>query len=379
MIKETLFCNDHGQPMLVARLTSFLLSSMKNTLRLVAKNAACSAAALSLVSATSGLADVYTYECDSLPTDSGWTLLQVVCGPEQWTNDGLLFQEVPICEENPNWDTRIDHGRDIENLEGVTSWFAEWRLITTGISEELPWTAPAHLVVWDGDALVYHFSIADDRVRFIRQLGVNPTLYFDITPLVWHAFRVELYGSDLGNTYVVYIDGETVDSGQAEGPLLNPPFQARVNMRAKSHFVLSVASWDYIRWGEIPVVGSGDFNNNLEIDPYDLYFFQECLATEAGGWRGCAWADMNFDDQTDCDDWALFQEAWTDPADPPAMPGCDCAPADLDCNGSVSAFDLALLLGNWGPCPDEAPCPADLNGDGEVNAADLAVLLGNWG
>lgn len=47
--------------------------------------------------------------------------------------------------------------------------------------------------------------------------------------------------------------------------------------------------------------------------------------------------------------------------------------------GSVGASDLAILLGNWGPCPDEGDCPADLNGDGEVNAFDLPILLGSWG
>ena len=53
----------------------------------------------------------------------------------------------------------------------------------------------------------------------------------------------------------------------------------------------------------------------------------------------------------------------------------DC-PADLDGNGEVGPFDLALLLGNWGPC---AGCPADFNGDDVVDAADLALLLGSWG
>ncbi len=51
-------------------------------------------------------------------------------------------------------------------------------------------------------------------------------------------------------------------------------------------------------------------------------------------------------------------------------------PADLDGSGSVGAFDLAILLGSWGSCPD---CPADLDGDGNVGAADLAQLLGSWG
>ena len=56
-----------------------------------------------------------------------------------------------------------------------------------------------------------------------------------------------------------------------------------------------------------------------------------------------------------------------------------CVPADFDCDGRVGAFDLAVLLGGWGPCPDPDDCPADFDDDGAVNAFDLAQLLGNWG
>lgn len=59
---------------------------------------------------------------------------------------------------------------------------------------------------------------------------------------------------------------------------------------------------------------------------------------------------------------------------------------DLNCDGEVDPFDLALLLGNWGPCPrpctpgdPEGTCPADFDGNCDVDAADLAFLLGNWG
>ena len=51
-------------------------------------------------------------------------------------------------------------------------------------------------------------------------------------------------------------------------------------------------------------------------------------------------------------------------------------PADLSGDGDVGAFDLALLLGSWGPCPG---CPADSDGDDDVDAFDLAQLLGSWG
>lgn len=61
-------------------------------------------------------------------------------------------------------------------------------------------------------------------------------------------------------------------------------------------------------------------------------------------------------------------------------------PADLDADGDVGAFDLALLLGDWGPCPEPCTpgdpaqtCPADFSGDCQVKAFDLAILLGNWG
>ncbi len=57
----------------------------------------------------------------------------------------------------------------------------------------------------------------------------------------------------------------------------------------------------------------------------------------------------------------------------------DVVVGDLNDDGEVGAFDLALLLGNWGPCADLDDCPADLNGDGTVGPADLAILLGNWG
>lgn len=55
--------------------------------------------------------------------------------------------------------------------------------------------------------------------------------------------------------------------------------------------------------------------------------------------------------------------------------------ADLDHDGAVTVFDLFLLLGAWGNCPDPCPpsCAADLNDDCAVNVFDLFTLLGDWG
>ncbi len=64
---------------------------------------------------------------------------------------------------------------------------------------------------------------------------------------------------------------------------------------------------------------------------------------------------------------------------------CEC-PADLSGDGEIEAFDLAILLGAWGPCPEPCKpgdpadtCAADLSGDCQVEAFDLAILLGAWG
>lgn len=57
--------------------------------------------------------------------------------------------------------------------------------------------------------------------------------------------------------------------------------------------------------------------------------------------------------------------------------GCGCA-GDLDGDGAVGGADLALLLGDWGPC-GPGDCAVDLDGSGTVDGADLSLLLGGWG
>ena len=59
---------------------------------------------------------------------------------------------------------------------------------------------------------------------------------------------------------------------------------------------------------------------------------------------------------------------------------CGDCPTDVDDNGSTDAFDLANLLGAWGPCAAGDPCEClDADGNGSIDAFDLATLLGAWG
>ena len=63
---------------------------------------------------------------------------------------------------------------------------------------------------------------------------------------------------------------------------------------------------------------------------------------------------------------------------PDSCEGCGECPTDADCDGQVGEFDLAVLLGKWGPVTPGSVC-LDADEDGLIGAFDLAVLLGAWG
>lgn len=141
-------------------------------------------------------------------------------------------------------------------------------------------------------------------------------------------------------------------------------------------------------------LGDGDYDGNRDID--DFVIFVGCYNQPFA--PGCEMMDFDGNSVVDPADFETFLAVFDGPpadcndngqidmeeilADPAldqdgngTIDACGC-PADLDGDGSVSAADLAQLLGNWGPCED---CPADLDGDDEVGAFDLASLLGSWG
>jgi formylglycine-generating enzyme required for sulfatase activity len=60
----------------------------------------------------------------------------------------------------------------------------------------------------------------------------------------------------------------------------------------------------------------------------------------------------------------------------PALGQVDACVSDLDGDGIVAGADLAIVLGNWGPCK---ACHGDVNGDHLVDGVDLAFVLTRWG
>lgn len=321
-------------------------------------------------------ADVVTFEGLAFPEieDDSWVPTPQ-CKPERWVEEGWLFQHVELgCWPPPGGD-QDRYERSLADFIGEEEFFIEFRMFTDGESSEIPGVAPSSLVAGGFSVASYDFVISRDLVRFQRDAFVV-TVFVEIEPGVAHTYRIELYGVD---EYFIYIDGEVINSGVPGGPF--PSHEKNViAWRALAWFLPNTTQWDYVRLGTLPQNASGDFNTDLEVGPYDLYYFQECLSSEAGGWAGCAWADMDGSGDVDCTDWAMFVKAWSAPADAPCSLACgDCAPADFNGDGMVGPFDLATLLAAWGVCPEGPPCPADLNGDGSVGAGDLAILLASWG
>ncbi len=54
--------------------------------------------------------------------------------------------------------------------------------------------------------------------------------------------------------------------------------------------------------------------------------------------------------------------------------GPPCAPADIDCDGTVDGVDLSYVLSDWGGTGQ-----GDINNDGITDGIDLATLLSGWG
>jgi len=260
-------------------------------------------------------AAIVSYEGNSFPDEVGWYVGQNWCNTEEWVDAGRFYQDVEFCEGyDPPEGQQSSYRRSLADFIGADRFFVEWRVQTTGDRSELPFTAPAAFVVYNGGSVSYHFTIADNQLRFIRDNRL-PVLYPEITPGFAHTYRLELYDDVL---YALYIDGDVVDAGVPEGPY--PSVEPEVIFRAKAQFVESTTIWDYIRWGDIPVDGSGDFDNDGDRDLFDFYFVHECLTNRRPGINGgpdeysgpgCRFAD--FDDDTDVDlrDFALFQNSFT--------------------------------------------------------------------
>ena len=287
--------------------------------------------------------DVVSSEFNSFPTEEGWQLMQQYCGPNTWTESGFHFQQLDFDEcgpPPPPGGAQEDWARSIDEFNGASSFFYEFRVQTDGPGSEIPGGAPTVLAAGNGYGINYHATVAVDQVKLFRD-ALLPELWFDLQPDIAHTVRVELRNGET-HTYRWYVDNVLVDEGEAEG--LYPSHDARIAWRGKANWHPCFNEWSYIRYGTIPSDGSGDYDSDGDVDSDDLYFFQDYFsgpAVDAG--PGARWADFDFDTDVDCDDWEAFQLAWTDPGDPPPLAPCDLNPIPAVSHWGVVLMTLLLL------------------------------------
>lgn len=269
-----------------------------------------------MVSVFCGAVD--SFEGDAFPEEQGW-LRQWICEPEKWIEDGWLVQQVTACEgiPPPGAETEVFR-RFLDDFLGSNTFFVEWRLETDGPSSEISGVAPASLVLGGYSDTFYHFTIATDQIRFIRD-NLLPILFFDVTPGLSHTLRLELVGSSL---YTFYIDGDVVDTGFPEGAYLTMEGD-NIVWGARSWYAESMTRWDYVRFGTIPLDSSGDYDSDGDVDSEDFLFFEECFhGPEVNAGPGCRFADFDGDTDVDCSDWIGFLTAWTPSEEAPALTRC---------------------------------------------------------
>ena len=194
-------------------------------------------------------------------------------------------------------------------MNGVSHWFYELRVFTTGERSEIPGGAPTAFAAFNSFGDNYKANVARDQVKLFRDVTL-PILFFDIEPGIPHTIRVELNNEGIPS-YRWFIDGVLVDEGEAEDVF--PSDNSRITWRGKAWFLPCENSWDYIRYGVISQT-PGDFDSDGDWDLGDYKYFAECAENGGAGvdaGPGCVWANMDGDNDVDLIDFGLFQAAFT--------------------------------------------------------------------
>ncbi len=262
--------------------------------------------------AVPGFAQIVSYDGAAFPeeTGDGWTRDEQVNLAERSLEDGWLIQAPVVLPCPPHCWTQDFYRRDLDDQADGDSWFLEWVVLTTG-PQAFGAVAPASIVGGGTSGVLYHFTIARDRMSFKR--GSQFLIVFaDIEEGVAHRYRLELQNTAPTGTYRFTINGEVIDDGPAEA--FYPTGDSSITFGARAAIEDSVTKWDNVRFGRIPDSGSGDMTGDGLTDHADFPFFAECHSEGGPGTEaraGCLFADMDLDSDVDFHDLALFQLAYT--------------------------------------------------------------------
>ncbi len=114
---------------------------------------------------------------------------------------------------------------------------------TDGPRTEIVEVAPAYFVASGQRGIRYHFTIAEDQVRFLRGLPY-PLVFVDIQPNVPHLYRLEVYGK---YWFEWMIDGKVYSAGVP--PKTYPTADSFIVWGNLSAQEPNTTRWDYIYYG----------------------------------------------------------------------------------------------------------------------------------
>jgi hypothetical protein len=87
----------------------------------------------------------------------------------------------------------------------------------------------------------------------------------------------------------------------------------------------------------------------------------------------CAAGPREYDcNQNGINDICDIASGWADANQDGILDGCQMAAGDLNLDGAVDAYDLVMVLNDWGTEGSDA------NSDGITDGFDLAAVLSNW-
>lgn len=293
------------------------------------------------------LAEVTTSEFFSHPTAEGWTLLGQQGDVTTWVAEGVYYQDLPHnCSPGPVCDLEALR-RSIEAFNGRSNWFYEYRCSATSDHIEIPAGAPAVLAIGNFAGNNYHATLSSDRIKLSGDADL-PIQFLDVEPGVPHTIRLELFNDPPPATFHWYVDSILVLEGLADSPF--PDFDSRVTWQGETWQQPTLNAWYYIRFGDIPLPASGDFDSNGAVDSFDQFYFAECLDRSAAGepaYPSCSWADMDAGGSVDCGDWEAFRAAWTGAEPPAPIPACAPPAPGVSPLGTLALAAATLGTGIW--------------------------------
>lgn len=189
------------------------------------------------------------YEGDVFPESVGWERLGTE-DADRWLDQGWLHHSVDEGVWPPCNICEIDfYQQPLAELAGTCPGgiILEWVVETDVPSALLDESGIATVVsAWGTGAALYHFTITDERVQFLRDT-IIPLIFVDISPSTAHVYRLELCNQPFceENLYAFYLDNELIDSGVAQARYPNP--DSNLIWGTRHNVYPNTVRWDFVR------------------------------------------------------------------------------------------------------------------------------------